>query len=56
MSKTDDTIERIIRQSERKRIAAWLRSCREDDSKRPVVQLFDVLADQVEAGKHWDKK
>lgn len=44
-------MEEAIRLSERIRVAAFVRSCRED---RDVVQVFDILADQIENGKHWE--
>ena len=43
-------IEAAIRQSERARIGAYVRECRES---RNVVQVFDVLADLIEKGDHW---
>lgn len=49
-------LEEIIRKSERERCAAWIRQQREDDTDRPRVQVYDVLADGVIACEHWRKR
>lgn len=46
-------MEELFRCSERARIVAYLKRQRKDDTDRPSVQVYDVLAAAVAAGEHW---